>query len=162
MNGEARNVSTVLALAGALPFWLLMVAPETVAGMNTATMFVSYGAIIGAFMAGTLWGRAQNGVANVSLIVASNVIALIFFATAIVTILPIALLLQLVLFGLLIVADYRIYAGDAERRWYWKLRWRVTALVSLSYDVMLLDYILNICDGRHTDVMAFSLTPVTL
>ncbi len=145
MNGLSRSVSTALALAGILPFWFLALVPGTVAGLNPSSVFVTYGAIISSFLAGTLWGRAQNGGADLALLVGSNVLALVSFATAVFTLSPAALVIQLILFGLLLVADYRIYAGDPEQRWYWKLRLAVTLLVSFAYDIMLLDYILGAC-----------------
>lgn len=60
MNAVSRNISIMLTYAGALPFWFLMLAPETVAGIDTASAFVAYGAIISSFLAGSLWGRAQT------------------------------------------------------------------------------------------------------
>lgn len=142
MNMTLRGISTVLALAGALPFLLLMLAPEIVAGFNTASLFASYGAIISSFMAGTLWGRAQSKQAGVGIIVASNVFALISFAT-LAHALPFSLVIQLIVFVLLLIADYRVIAGDAQLTWYWRLRQAVTSVVSFAYAVMLLRHVLG-------------------
>nr|WP_263431760.1 MULTISPECIES: DUF3429 domain-containing protein [unclassified Rhizobium] len=145
VNGVLRKVSTALAFAGALPFWFFALAPETIAGLNSASVFVTYGAIISSFMAGALWGRAQNGKADIALLLSSNVLALASFATAVFSLSPVALVTQLAVFGLLLFADYRVYAGNPEQRWYWKLRLWVTLVVSFAYDIMLLHYVLGPC-----------------
>ena len=139
MNTTRRNVATVLTYMGALPFWLLMLAPETVLGVNTASIFLSYGAIISSFMAGTLWRTETRGRGDLLMIVTSNVFALIAFATLVLGLSVTALFVQMVLFGLLLMADYRTLAGRDDQRWYWKLRLRVTVIVAFAYCVMLMD-----------------------
>lgn len=139
MTAISRNVSTILAYAGALPFWILMIAPETVAGINTAAAFLSYGAIIGSFIAGSLWGRVQSNRGDLVIIVASNVCALIAFLTNLLGLSLAALIVQLILFGILLVADFSLLAWCEEQRWYWKLRLRVTVVVAVPYCVMLVD-----------------------
>jgi len=139
MNTASRNVATALTYMGALPFWLLMLAPETVLGVSTASVFVSYGATISAFMAGALWGTKISGRGDVLMIVSSNVFALVAFATFVYGLSVTALLIQMVLFGLLLLVDYRTLAGRDDQRWYWKLRLRVTAIVAVAYCVMLID-----------------------
>lgn len=139
MNTTRRNVATVLTYMGALPFWLLMLAPETVLGVNTASIFLSYGAIISSFMAGTLWRTETRGRGDLLMIVTSNVFALIAFATLVLGLSVTALFVQMVLFGLLLMADYRTLAGRDDQCWYWKLRLRVTVIVAFAYCVMLMD-----------------------
>ena len=139
MNTTRRNFATVLTYMGALPFWLLMLAPEIVLGVNTASVFLSYGAIISSFMAGTLWGTETRGRGDLLVIVTSNVFALIAFATLVLGLSVTALFVQMVLFGLLLMADYRTLAGRDDQRWYWKLRLRVTVIVAFAYCVMLMD-----------------------
>lgn len=146
MNASPRQVSTVLTLSGILPFWFLALSPESLFGLNTALLFVTYGAIISAFLAGALWGCVQAGPQGnrrtILLLVASNGLALISFATAVFSLAPVALLIQLLVFAILLVVDHGIYAGDGARRWYWRLRLAVTLLVSLGYGVMLLKWML--------------------
>ena len=139
MNTTPRNVATALTYMGALPFWLLMLAPETVAGVNTASVFLSYGAIISSFMAGTLWGTEIRGRGDLLIIVSSNVFALVAFATLLFGLSVTALLMQMVLFGFLLLADYRTLARRDDQRWYWKLRLQVTVVVAVAYFVMLID-----------------------
>jgi hypothetical protein len=139
MDTTPRHVATALTYMGALPFWLLMRAPETVAGVNTASVFLSYGAIISSFMAGTLWGTDTRGRGDVLVIVTSNVFALVAFATLVLGLSVTALLMQMVLFGFLLLADYRTLARRDDQRWYWKLRLQVTVVVAVAYFVMLID-----------------------
>jgi hypothetical protein len=139
MNTTPRNVATALTYMGALLFWLLMLAPETVAGVNTASVFLSYGAIISSFMAGTMWGTETRGRGDVLVIVTSNVFALVPFATLVLGLSVTALLMQMVLFGFLLLADYRTLARRDDQRWYWKLRLKVTLVVAVAYFVMLID-----------------------
>jgi signal transduction histidine kinase len=139
MNTTPRNVATALTYMGALPFSLLMLAPETVLGVNTASVFLSYGAVISSFMAGTLWGTQTRGRGDVLVIVTSNVFALVAFATLVLGLSVTALLMQMVLFGFLLLADYRTLARRDDQRWYWKLRLQVTMVVAVAYCVMLID-----------------------
>lgn len=148
MNATSRKLSIALACAGALPFWLFMLAPETVAGLNTASLFTAYGAIIASFMAGTLWGQALERRADMFLIIASNALALVSFVTIALTTSLIALLVQMMVFWLLLVADHRICSGDVTRQWYWRLRLWVTVAVTFAYDIMLLDGVLGACGWR--------------
>jgi hypothetical protein len=137
MITSPRTISTLLTYSGALPFWLLAFAQSTVLGFETASAFLSYGAVIASFMAGALWGSVQSGKGDLVVIIASNVLALIAFATLVASPLLTALFVQLLLFSLLLTADHRIHAGDAARHWYWTLRVRITVLVALAYCVML-------------------------
>lgn len=139
MNTTPRNAATALTYMGALPFWLLMLAPETVLGVNTASVFLSYGAIISSFMSGTLWGTPRAGRSDLLMIVTSNVFALVAFATLVLGLSVTALLVQMALFGFLLLADYRSLTGRDEQRWYWKVRLRVTVIVAVAYCVMLID-----------------------
>lgn len=140
MTASPRTISTVLTYSGALPFWLLAFAPTTVAGFETASAFLFYGAVIASFMAGALWGSAQSGRGARWVIMASNVLALAVFATLVAGFSFLSLCVQLVLFALLLVVDHRINTTDAARRWYWRLRVRVTLLVALAYSIMLFRY----------------------
>ncbi|KQR71684.1 hypothetical protein ASG25_08855 [Rhizobium sp. Leaf384] len=137
MSPLSKTTSTVLTYAGALPFWLLLMAPQTLFGVDTTEAYLAYGAVISAFMAGTLWGVAQMGKAGIATIVASNVLALLSFATLLLQPPALAAGIQLVVFGMLLLADRIVFAGDAERRWYLRLRTGVTVVVALAYVAML-------------------------
>jgi hypothetical protein len=142
MNVLSRNVSIMLAYAGALPFWFLMLAPETVAGIDTGSAFVAYGAIISSFMAGTLWGRAQTEKGYLFLIGVSNVLALIAFVTVVAGLSLATLIVQLTVFGLLLLVDFKSLGRREEHLWYSMLRLRVTLIVAVAYCFMLGEYAL--------------------
>ena len=135
-----RKVSTGLAYSGALPFWYLALGPKTISGLDTASIFLAYGAIIASFMAGSLWGFAQIRVGDLLIIVTSNLIALVAFATIVTGQFSFATSLQLALFVILLVADYRVKDSNVDRGWYWKLRLRVTILVTIAYLIMIVRY----------------------
>ncbi|NHT77274.1 uncharacterized protein DUF3429 [Rhizobium sp. PP-F2F-G38] len=137
MTTLSKTTSTLLTYAGALPFWLLLAAPTTLLGVDTGQAFLAYGAVISAFMAGTLWGVAQMGKAGHAAIVASNVFALLSFATLLIRQPVFSAGLQLIVFALLLLADRIILANDVEHRWYARLRTRVTIIVVLAYIAML-------------------------
>ena len=82
MNPFSRQVSVGLAYAGAIPFWIFALLPETAAGLSTASIFVAYVAMIACFMAGAHWGQLQAATrSDLGVLVASNALALISFAT---------------------------------------------------------------------------------
>ncbi|PYE44005.1 uncharacterized protein DUF3429 [Rhizobium sp. PP-F2F-G20b] len=137
MTTLSKTTSTLLTYAGALPFWLLLAAPATLLGIDTGQAFLAYGAVISAFMAGTHWGTAQMGKAGLAAIVASNVFALLSFATLLIRQPALSAGLQLIVFALLLLADRIILANDLEHRWYARLRTRVTIIVVLAYVAML-------------------------
>ncbi|MDW5315858.1 DUF3429 domain-containing protein [Rhizobium sp. PL01] len=144
MNATARNVATALTYLGALPFWLLMLSPETFLDVNTASVFLSYGAIISSFMAGTLWGTARTGRGDLLIIMASNVFALAAFATLVLGLSLTTLIVQMVLFGILLLADHKTRAGREDQGWYLQLRLRVTLIVAVAYGVVLIDRALSV------------------
>lgn len=74
------------------------------------------------------------------LIVVSNGLALIAFVTVVAGLSFATLIVQLAVFGLLLVVDFRSLARRAEHRWYWMLRLRVTLIVAVAYCVMIVDY----------------------
>ena len=135
---QSRNLSIALTYAGAIPFWAFVLVPGTVAGVSTAYLFATYGAIIASFMAGTLWGQLRGAASDLAVLAASNLIALMSFATLMLSQPVLSIAVQMPLFWLLLAADYRICSSDDKRLWYLRLRFRVTLVVSLAYGVMLL------------------------
>lgn len=137
MNGKQRAVVDVLTCLGTLPFWLLLLASIFAPQLEAKRSFISYGAIIGSFMSGTLWGNTFNGRNGILIILSSNVLALTAFATVIVGSITVSLLTQMISFGLLLAFDARIIAKHEGLRWYLKLRVRVTLVVLSAYFLML-------------------------
>ncbi|WP_426131061.1 hypothetical protein [Pararhizobium sp. PWRC1-1] len=77
-------------------------------------------------------------------VLASNIFALIAFATLLLALSVIALIMQLMLFAFLLAAAFRTFAGHEEQRWYWRLRFRITLIVAAAYCVMLVDRALSL------------------
>ncbi|MBY4593423.1 MULTISPECIES: DUF3429 domain-containing protein [Rhizobium] len=136
MKSDQRVVSIVLTYLGALPFWLLILASVAAPQIEAQRAFIIYGAIIGSFMAGTLWGSIQNGRHDVLVVVSSNVLALVAFATLLIGSTTVSLLTQMISFGLLLAADARIIAEHDDLGWYLKLRVRVTLVVLFAFCLM--------------------------
>ena len=135
MRSEHRTVVSVLTYLGALPFWLLTLAAIFAPQIDAKRLFVAYGAIIASFMAGTLWGSVLGGRPDIFIILSSNVLALVAFATLVIGHSSLSLLTQMILFGLLLAADARILA-EHYTHWYLKLRVRVTLVALLAYCLM--------------------------
>jgi Protein of unknown function (DUF3429) len=137
-----QTLSSLLASCGALPFWAL--AMGRFAGLDpiwTATAFIAYGTGIACFMAGTIWSQAQIRQTTPSgLLLLSNGAALAAIAALLLhPAMPLAaLILQAATFLLLLLADHRLFRGGDQPAWYFALRRTVTALVVLSYGLMML------------------------
>jgi len=137
MKATARGVSTVLTYLGALPFWLL-VLPVILQVGAASQLFAAYGSIIAAFMAGALWGGAQASASGLGIIVLSNVLTLASFASVLIGSPALGLSIQMALYLVLLACDFSLLSDRADLRWYLRLRLRVTALVVLSYVVVLI------------------------
>ncbi|WP_165218207.1 DUF3429 domain-containing protein [Affinirhizobium pseudoryzae] len=135
MTPSFRPLTQALTYAGALPFFLLL--PPTLpvlAPVDALHGFLTYGAVIAAFMAGTLWGIVQGrDTAAIGHLIASNVLALAAWGTLLIEPGRGALAIQLAIFVALLASDYRLATAHLEKPWYWRLRTRVTALVCIAY-----------------------------
>jgi hypothetical protein len=133
--------TVVLTGAGALPFYLLQL-PLIDEGMRLFA-FIAYGAVIASFMAGTLWGlvqSAQRSPAAMPVLVISNVLALIAWATMLMPAGLWALGLQALSFLGLLAADRFLASGALEKPWYFTLRLSVTLLVLFAYGLALITF----------------------
>lgn len=130
-----RRLTQSLTFAGALPFYLLLIPALpffTPAGRTHA--FLAYGAVIAAFMAGTLWGLVQNHArGNIAILLASNGLALAIWASLLLENPRNALLLQLLAFVAALGVDRMIRNRMAEPDWYFTMRIRISGLVCLAY-----------------------------
>ncbi|MCO5732128.1 DUF3429 domain-containing protein [Rhizobium sp. SSA_523] len=131
----SRTLTQILTYAGALPFFLLL--PPTfplLAVLDPLKAFLAYGAVIAAFMGGSLWGLVQAREASPILpLLLSNLLALCAWLSLLVEEGRAALLLQLAIFLALLGCDRLLLAAGLEQRWYWRLRLRITGLVCLAY-----------------------------
>lgn len=135
MTPPFRPLTQALTYAGALPFFLLLPPTFTVfEPVDALHGFLTYGAVIASFMAGTLWGIVQGrDTPAIGLLVASNVLALAAWGSLLIEPGRLALIVQLIAFAALLVADQRLAAANLEKPWYWRLRTRVTVLVCIAY-----------------------------
>ncbi len=134
-----KSLTLRLTYLGALPFWLTIIA--LFLGMPAETglrIFLSYGAVIAAFMAGTVWTSAHwSESRSVLLLAMSNVIALVVFAGLAVPLSPaVALGVQASAFVALLGLDLAIYRAGDEPEWYFVMRMRITAIVVGAYAVI--------------------------
>ncbi|WP_337266056.1 DUF3429 domain-containing protein [Oryzifoliimicrobium ureilyticus] len=134
-----KSVSAILTIAGAAPFILLLSPHLPLADAvlpDHETAFLTYGAIIAAFMAGALWGLSQTA-SNVPIaqLVVSNILALVAWASLLLprSYLHASLAIQLASFLGLLAADLNLRKAGLEASWYIKLRLSVTAIVAAAY-----------------------------
>lgn len=133
----AKTLTQILTFSGALPFYLLLI-PGFASPEFRLQAYLAYGAVIAAFMAGTLWGLVQRERdPPLAPIVASNVLALASWASLLIPSALAATGLQLLVFILLLEVDRRIGAEGREMPWYFTMRIRITAIVVLSYIIQL-------------------------
>ena len=134
-----KRMSQILTFCGALPFYLLLIpALPLLSDESRIHGFLAYGAVIAAFMAGTLWGLAQRDRDPPILpIISSNALALLAWASLLIPSTIAATALQLVVFLGLLEVDRRIETDGREAPWYFTMRIRITALVSVAYVVQL-------------------------
>ncbi|MGM0632626.1 MAG: DUF3429 domain-containing protein [Pseudomonadota bacterium] len=140
-SNRAHAVIPLLGYAGLLPFLIALIArgrDVTLMGHAPESLFASYSAVILAFLAGSLWGRAQYQPHDQlvwRLLLLSNAVAVLVWIT-IFAVDPAASLPMLAA-GFVILWWF-------ESRWdremtpsYQRLRNRLTALVVLSHGLMI-------------------------
>ena len=137
MKPQVTPLAQALTYAGALPFVLCALAlfAGRIGAFDPVAVLKVYGLTIAAFMSGTLWGyvvpdaRVPHGSL---LLVASNVLALVVAAAALLPSPRATLGVDLVAFLALLGADAFARQGGWIARDYLNLRLRVTALVVLA------------------------------
>ncbi|MDQ0457834.1 DUF3429 domain-containing protein [Rhizobium paknamense] len=129
-----RKLTQGLTFAGALPFYLALL-PVLDHDVRLKA-FLTYGAIIAAFMAGTLWGLVQqisSDALKQRLLLVSNGVALAIWGSLLIESTGLALALQLLGFLVLLAEERGLARQGSEPQWYWIMRRRITALVSAAY-----------------------------
>lgn len=135
-------LTKLLTYAGALPFWALGLAQ--VLGYQpalAAQAFIAYGTGIACFMAGTLWSQAQIRAQDPRLIlIVSNVAALAAIGGLLAySYFPaLTMALHMIVFLVLLAADFGIHRKGDQPAWYLALRRNVTLLVIAAYAVVLI------------------------
>lgn len=137
---NVKSLTQILTFSGALPFYLLLI--PVLSGVDAALRFqafLAYGGVIASFMAGTVWGLVQrDATPSVSVIIASNVVALGVWASLLLPNAVAALTAQLIAFALLLGADRLVLNRGGEENWYFSMRIRITALVITAYVLRLI------------------------
>ena len=139
---DAKNALLAnLPFAGAIPFVagaLLLVSGITDLPLlgSVQALVLTYGLAILSFMAGVHWGQYLSGVrSQLNLLVSSNVLTVAaWLGYAIFPSVVFAIALA-VLFGLLLVVDFKLAAEGALTPYYMRTRALVTALVAASLAV---------------------------
>ena len=139
MTSRSTAISIALTALGALPFYLILIAPSEVARIimvDPHSAYRSYGAVIGSFMAGTLWGFSQPASRTpIVAVVLSNILALAVWSSLLIPLEAFRgwLWLQLIVFWALLAIDWSLWRSGLERDWYLRLRVLVTTAVSIAY-----------------------------
>ena len=121
-----------LTYLGLVPFVLTLGLAFSVNNYSYARLaFLCYGAVILSFLAGIHWGLAfQKRVVDCFyLILSSNVIALLAWASLLLTVATLSIIFLLVGFIIQCAIDYSLLLCGVVPRWYLLMRIRVTLIV---------------------------------
>ena len=137
-----KSTVSFLTYAGSIPFLFGAVVLKTgVAGQNLSFdiqhLLSVYGLVIGAFMAGTLWGQQVN-IHNVwqnYLFICSNVIALALWLAFLLLSFTNLMIAYVFAFVVLLLIDHQLSKSGISNSAYFKLRFRVTLIVILAIGV---------------------------
>ena len=135
-----------LTWSGLLPFlacliWGALGLPS--AAVTAETVFISYGAVILSFMAGTLWGRTNHSpdTEHAPLLIASNMWALLAWVAVLFSQQPLWSTVGLAVLALGFIHLYRLEAERLQQALgteYLGLRKRVTSAVVITHALMIL------------------------
>ena len=136
-----KSTTTGLAAAGVIPFAALAIAVAL--GIETdwaRSAFCLYGAVIAAFMAGTIWTQAQvHHVRTMQFLVLSNIAALAAFGSLLIPgRVGVTLVIQMIAFALLLWCDHVLYRQGHQPGWYFVLRRNITIAVEATFVLMLI------------------------
>lgn len=142
------RIARILGCAGLLPFLAALLASAIgVSGLSVTPrwLFVSYSAIILSFLCGSLWGqllRSDFDARTFSLMLISNLIALLAWTSLLVTDLEIGIVLGMLAAGFLAVLASEYIHGkkitDDTDRDYLRLRWGLTTAVVAMHGLLIL------------------------
>lgn len=144
MHSTQTQLAKILTFSGALPFAGAVLAQlQGMANYHSDYLALTYGAVIISFLAGIHWGlfltHAQY--TRVNLLVSSNLLALIAWASLFFLITVTQSLVQIVCFIALWFIDRRLYAEGVIEGWYYQLRTQITSVVVIFLGaLMVLQY----------------------
>lgn len=140
MQSAHIQLAKTLAFMGALPFIGAVVAQSLgMAHYHSGYLALSYGAVIISFLCGIHWGLFLSHAHEIrlNLLVSSNLLAVIAWATLFFVVPVTQYLVQIAAFIVLWLIDRRLVAEGVIERWFYQLRKQVTMLVLLCLCVML-------------------------
>ena len=133
------KLANTLTLLGAIPF----VAPAVASllgfrDVHMHALVLSYGAIIASFLSGMHWGLYLRHAAQtrINLLITSNIVALVAWASLIIPSTPWQYYLQMACFVLLLLIDYQLTKVRVHASWFFNLRVLITGIVLASLLVM--------------------------
>ncbi len=127
-----QRLAFLLAMAGTLPFFLgllLLVAGWPLQQFSGAMLSHTYGVVIVSFLAGIQWGVYLFAQGHLNLFIASNLIALLAWFSLLLAGRFIGFLLLDVCFIAALVVDWYCHRDGIISKWFWTLRWQVSAIV---------------------------------
>lgn len=127
-----ERLALLLAMAGTLPFFIgliMLVAGWPLQQFSAALLSHSYGVVIVSFLAGIQWGVYLFAQGRLNLFIASNLIALAAWASLIFPGRLAGFLLLDACFVAALVIDWHCYRDGLVSKWFWRLRWQVSAVV---------------------------------
>lgn len=140
MRSTQTQLAKILTFSGALPFAAAVLAHlQGMASYHSGYLALTYGAVIISFMAGIHWGlfltHAQY--TRINLLLSSNLLALIAWASLFFLIPVTQYLIQIVCFIVLWSIDRRLYAEGVIEGWYYQLRTQITTVVVIFLSALL-------------------------
>ncbi|BEV09238.1 MULTISPECIES: DUF3429 domain-containing protein [unclassified Methylophilus] len=134
------QLAKTLTFMGALPFAGAVVAQmQGMAHYHTGYLALTYGAVIISFLCGIHWGLFLNHAQDtrLNLLVTSNLLALLAWATLFFVVPVTQYLVQIAAFIVLWLIDRKLVAEGLIERWFYQLRTQITLLVTLCLCAML-------------------------
>lgn len=139
MPTSHNKLANALTFLGAIPFVTPAIA--SLLGFKDPHMHalvLSYGAIIAAFLSGMHWGLSLRHAAEtrINLLITSNIVALVAWASLIISVTQWQYYLQMACFVLLLLIDYQLTKSRVHAAWFFNLRVLITGIVLASLLVM--------------------------
>ena len=132
MTPRAISLASLLTYSGTLPLIACAVhLAAALAWLNAPTLALCYASVILSFLAGIHWAVFLFGAQPCpqNLLIRSNAVALLAWASLLISPQLMAFALQAVLFLYLLLLDQSLHRAGAMPTWFFTLRCRATAIV---------------------------------
>lgn len=140
MQADQITLAKLLTLFGGVPFVAAILA--RLLGLHYFDIdaaLLSYSAVIISFLCGMHWGLclSATGDFKINLLLSSNIMALLAWASLLVEIIVLQYIIQIICFASLFIIDYWLHKGNIIPTWFYQLRKVITLVVILSLFAML-------------------------